>query len=78
MSRSYKHTPIYTVGGDKKFWKKQANKKVRNTFGIGMKSNNYKKIYESWHIIDYRFYLEEDSFRNSCGKMQWAKFYYRK
>ena len=31
MSRSYKHTPVYKVGGKTKFAKRVANKKIRRS-----------------------------------------------
>ena len=60
MSRSYKRTPVCKwggrIGGTRKFWKRQANRKVRRTKALSGKSSNYRKLYESWNIRDYRFY----------------------
>lgn len=82
MSRSYKHTPVCTDGcctsGVKKYWKRKANRKVRRTKGLGRKSKNYKKIYESWDICDYRFYMEKERFEEKGDLMRWKKYYYRK
>ena len=50
MSRSYKK-PIDTLGRDKKFAKKQANKKVRVSDDVG----NYKACYNSRDIVEYRY-----------------------
>lgn len=84
MSRSYKRTPICKDGNkSKKFGKRQANKKIRKTAGLSGKSNNYKKIYESWNVCDYRIYsdkikwfggekIEKDSLNH------WEKWYLRK
>ncbi len=62
MSRSYKHTPVYKVGGKTKFAKRVANKKIRRSGKDNLenaysgKSNDYRKENESWHIWDYRFW----------------------
>ena len=36
MSRSYKHTPVYKVGGKTKFAKRVANKKIREKIILKM------------------------------------------
>lgn len=74
MSRSYKHTPVYKVGGKTKYAKRQANKKVRSSVKSNIvdaysgKSNYYRREYGSWYIWDYRFWGEpiwrEESPRN--------------
>ena len=74
MSRSYKHTPVYKVGGITKYAKRQANKKVRSSVKSNIedaysgKSNYYRREYGSWYIWDYRFWGEpiwrEESPRN--------------
>lgn len=88
MSRSYKHTPVYTTGNDK-YAKRQANKKVRRKGKIRPeemktgKSNQYRKEYESWDICDYRFWGEpiwrEESWCNLRNDLErWQKCYRRK
>ena len=87
MSRSYKHTPVYKVGGKTKFAKRVANKKIRRSGKDNLEnaysgnSNDYRKENESWHIWDYRFWGEPiwraESWRNIEGKL-WEKLYKRK
>ena len=47
MSRSYKHSPVCTYGGKstgtRKYWKRKANRMVRRTKELGMKSKSYKR-----------------------------------
>lgn len=66
MSRSYRK-PYATEGyGSKtrKITKRKANRAVRRSKNIkdGM---SYKKEYNSWDIVDYKFYIPNDrKFRN--------------
>lgn len=56
MSKSYKHTP--RCGPKKsKFFKKQANRKIRHfTSEDPLYNNNtYRKCYCKWNICDYQF-----------------------
>lgn len=79
MSRSYKRSPVYTVKGDSKYWKREANRKVRKAKGLGKKSKMYKKVYESWHICDYRFYIKREHLAECEEDLhKWKKYYYRK
>ena len=74
MSRSYKHAPVFKVGGKTKYAKRQANKKIRHSVknriedAYSGKSKDYRRENESWHILDYRFLREpiwrEESPRN--------------
>ena len=74
MSRSYKHTPVFKVGGKTKYAKRQANKKICHSVknriedAYSGKSKDYRRENESWHIWDYRFLREpiwrEESPRN--------------
>lgn len=74
MSRSYKHTPVFKVGGKTKYAKRQANKKIRHSVknriedAYSGKSKDDRRENESWHIWDYRFLREpiwrEESPRN--------------
>lgn len=80
MSRSYKHSPIYTARGKKsKYWKRKANRKVRKTKELGGKSNNYKKIYETWDICDYTSYAKKEKFVECADGLKiWERCYHRK
>lgn len=80
MSRSFKHTPICTIRArDSKYWKRKANHKVRKTKGLGVKSNNYKKVYETWDICDYRFYAKKENFVECADDLKkWERYYHRK
>lgn len=82
MSRSYKKTPVFTGGikngGKRKYWKRQANKKIRKTNGFNKKSKKYKKAYESWDIRDYRFYENKNCIMDDDDVRRWEKYYHRK
>jgi hypothetical protein len=79
MSRSHKRTPVYKDGGrNGKFLKRQANRKVRKTKEVGGKSKNYRKLYESWNISDYRFYEPKTCDMNEDELQWWMNGYYRK
>lgn len=72
MSRSYKHSPVYTDGspGTTKETKKFANKKVRNTDfdELPRKGKAYKKIFCSYDIHDWI---------TRCTKQEWIDMYER-
>ena len=73
--------PIYTVKatrGGSKYAKNQANKKVRKEMFFYRKSKKYKRIYESWNIVDYRFYKRKPLETEGEFLRIWEKFYYRK
>ena len=85
MSRSYKKSPVCKCckmkGG-----KRRANKKVRqalkgNMSGVpALKSNIYRKLYESWDICDFRMFgnfKREESLFKLTGE-DWEKIYRRK
>ena len=82
MSRSYKKTPVSTCGGrcggTRKYWKIQANRKVRKERTLRNKSKNYKKIYETWNIRDYRFYERKPNEIDGDWVARWKKYYHRK
>ena len=71
MSRSYKHTPVFKVGGKTKYAKRQTNKKIRRSVKNNIedaysgKSNDYRRKNESWHIWDYREYYGKSVIRES-------------
>lgn len=78
MSRSYKHTPVIKCCGYGRFGKRQANKKVRQTKGLGQKSQSFKRVYETWNIRDYRSFSRRNAGERLIGKEYWEKCYYRK
>ena len=82
MSRSYKKSPVYKAGSDRskarKFRKKRAEQKVRRCQTAFRKSNEYRKIYESWDICDYRFYQRKPDDAQSEELEHWKRYYYRK
>jgi len=56
MSRSIKRNPVIKSSNKKGFWKRQANKKVRREdIDSG---GQYKKVYNSYDINDYKFHLQ--------------------
>lgn len=61
MSRSYRKNPILKDNGTSKRTKRVANRVVRAKMKtgkydeIGLGLSNYKKMFESWDICDYRF-----------------------
>jgi len=58
MSRSVKKSGWCTDGRDgRKWWKNQANRKLRNAEEVP-NGKAYKKLYESWNIHDYRFQVD--------------------
>lgn len=64
MSRSYKHEPV--CGGRDKFYKKQANRKVRrNKMDLKLSKGGYRKVYDSWVIRDY------------FSRRTWKEFWHR-
>ena len=81
MSRSYRKTPIYTVRasrGGAKYYKKLANRKVRRVKFLSGKSKLYRKIYETWDIVDYRFYEKKPLSSDEKWLKIWRKCYYQK
>lgn len=55
MSRSYKKP--YVKSGCCKGGKRAANKKVRK-YRITLNGGLFKKLYESWNIVDYKVYYD--------------------
>lgn len=54
MSRSYRRTPVVKdMGRRKRIEKRFANKRVRNT-GALSSGADYKRVYCSWNICDWR------------------------
>ena len=79
MSRSYRKTPIIKCCGDKKYGKRQANKKVRRSYqNVLWKGKQYRKLYETWDINDViQYWSRRDA--EMHGELDiWKKYYYRK
>lgn len=60
MSRSFKHIPIVKMGGGKAE-KRRANRSMRQKELPLGKSNLFKRFYNQYDVIDYRFYICEDN-----------------
>ncbi|MFW5793998.1 MAG: hypothetical protein ACOCV1_00810 [Bacillota bacterium] len=67
MSKSYKKNFLVVKDKNNKFFKKEANKKVRKT-NIYLKGCDYKKLYCSWSICDYNSYLSLDDYVETIQK----------
>lgn len=82
MSHSFKKNFVYKDRGNrskiKRYWKRQENKKVRRLKATLRKSNEYRKIGESWRICDYRFYETKPDGAAGEELNHWEKFYFRK
>lgn len=53
MSRSYKKHPYIIMGGNSKFGKKFANRRIRNAKQDLPKGGSYKKLYEQYDLKDW-------------------------
>ena len=92
MSRSYKHSPVWTDGtGGRKAQKREANRRVRNYKHKIANGSAYKKLFERYDIHDWvmRIPLIEwmdmyirwgyyEDYSEKEWKEQWAKTYRRK
>ncbi|QUH21925.1 hypothetical protein [Alkaliphilus sp. B6464] len=82
MSRSFKRTPVMKTGaqGSRKFSKRESNKKVRRYNNVITNGKAYRKLYNSWNIYDYIFYVPWSNHENYLyrSKNEWEKYYYRK
>ena len=79
MSRSYKHHPFCTDRHHgAKWWKNQANRRVRHYKGELPNGKAYKKVYESWEIRDYNWYMSKEAARDWYHRrnteMRWGKW----
>ena len=72
MSRSYKKTPVMKCCGDRRYEKRQANKKVL------YRGKQYRKLYESWDINDVIVFWSRNDAKKSGELDVWKKWYYRK
>ena len=70
MSRSEKKVPIIKYGGYGKYGKHWANKRVRHDYSI-TNGNNYRKLYESYDIFDYRSNLYKGNKIDGIPTMYW-------
>ena len=94
MSRSYKHTPVYSDYARKttRYLKRQASHKIRRSLDVP-DGKAYRKYYNSWFIHDYTSYwTQEDAieryikYQNLYGNQTleeyinkvWKKYYFRK
>ena len=94
MSRSYKHTPVYSDYSRKstKQAKRRASHKIRRSFNVP-NGNAYRKFSDPWDIHDYiSYWTKEDAtniymrFQNLYGDQTleeyinkvWKKYYFRK
>ena len=76
MSRSYKHSPICPESKNKKwFFKRYANKVVRQFKGELANGKAYRRLYNSWDICDYKFRetLEEAILDWEVGRWSWTR-----
>ena len=74
MSRSNRK-PIFTDGykgsGRKQFFKRQANRVIRNTATEIADGKAYRKFFDSWSICDYKWFCDlskEDKPWKVCRK----------
>lgn len=74
MSRSYKRTPVLKCCGDKKYGKRQANKKVRRSDkSVLYRGKQYRKLYESWDINDVIVFWSKNEAEKSGMFDVWKK-----
>lgn len=65
MSRSYKKNNITTDHRAKttKYWKRQANKKVRHSLlNILLNGGVFKKLFDQYNLCDYRFQNDDPKY----------------
>lgn len=94
MSRSYKHTPVYSDYARKttRYLKRQASHKIRRTLDIP-NGKAYRKFYNSWFIHDYTQYWTREDAIDHYNKYKdiyddqtlenymhtvWEKYFFRK
>ena len=85
MSRSYKKNPVCKDNeGKRKKMKRIANKRVRKDMTI-TNGKQYKKVSNSYDIVDYRSYRTYEKFKGSRSvwgelftKDDWERWYKRK
>uniref|UniRef100_A0A6M3JED9 Uncharacterized protein n=1 Tax=viral metagenome TaxID=1070528 RepID=A0A6M3JED9_9ZZZZ len=62
MSRSYRKPVITDSGGPRSFFKRMANRTVRRCNDDLGNYSNFKKIYQSWNICDYRWFTTDPKY----------------
>jgi hypothetical protein len=68
MSRSYKkHPVVIVVGGNGRTGKRLANKRLRRYRGHVPRGSWWKRLYESWDIVDWKTWWA-DAPGKSLGK----------
>ena len=81
MSRSYKHNPFCTDRPHgAKYWKRQANHKVRRTLEVP-NGKAYRKVYNPWEIHDYicrESKYDAMFWYNSHKKTYYYEYFYKK
>ena len=88
MSRSYKHSPVWTDPcGDRRFEKKYANRRVRNRNEL-LQFSAYKRLYAAWRIVECSFFCTLSQYNSNCTQpclsateetvQEWKKEYRRK
>lgn len=70
MSRSVKKFPVVKDKTCCKAGKRFANKRIRRYKGFISNGKEYKKLYDSWDICDYCFYLSEIDLKKSWEAAQ--------
>lgn len=65
--------------GDKKYGKRQANRKVRRSDNSMLyRGKQYRKLYESWDINDVISFWTKNEAEKDGRLDDWKKWYYRK
>lgn len=73
MSRSYRKFPLAKCEKSCKWGKRQANKRIRH-LAIEReipKGKQYKKIYNSWEICDYKWSETWKEYQQFCKAPRW-------
>lgn len=82
MARSRKKAPVYKDGSSSPGnpGKRYANRRVRRWRGtFPRQRGRYRRLYESWDICDYSFYLPwRQAEREGWSREKWARGYCRK
>lgn len=75
MSRSYKKHPGFKDGDRKKrWWKRQANKKIRRTQELD-DGKSYRKVYDQWKICDWNWrYYSKSEAKRDIEKWSWGRW----
>lgn len=77
MSRSYYKYPSFSSDGpnNRRYAKRQANKKVRRTKNIP-NGGSYKKVYNTWNIVDWKcVYHTKTEILSYIKRYPWVKYH---